>query len=335
MGRFSEKELSLFSEKNPDQSLLTHTLNGIFAGQTLAERLPPEKALSDVEQRLLIMAHPTHDYTKVYGIKVPAGELDTIRQVVRCLGKDLNFDAYLPNWLDYLDDIVFLVQNTQKFEGANLNLRDYRLRIHPRRLDVLRLLSSYADVLTHIKSPSEVLLRAADGRDRAGNLRNTLADLFGAGRAPRLAYHKLTDVRGLLSNLVNNAVMTKLEKQGYEPYLFFPNGVVYLANPEAKADIDPKELAREVWKRVIDLLAGDERLGIKRANKGIKIAPPLYEFVDTRRILELGLGEAMRITKSYAAERLYGFATGKSKTKLQTEFSDYLSVCEDFVRRQG
>jgi CRISPR-associated protein Csc3 len=116
--------------------------------------------------------------------------------VIRCLGDDLSFDAYLLNWRDYLDDVVFLAQNTQKVEGANLNLRDYQLRTQPRRLDLLRFLSSYADVLVHIKSPSDVMLPEASGRNTAERLRKTLDDLFGTGMAPRLAYHKLSEVRG-------------------------------------------------------------------------------------------------------------------------------------------
>ena len=43
-----------------------------------------------------------HDYTKVYGIKVQAGQLDIIREVIRCLGHELSFDAYFPNWLRFL-----------------------------------------------------------------------------------------------------------------------------------------------------------------------------------------------------------------------------------------
>src|SRR5262245_58701770 len=263
LSRFTEEEMARFGEKNPDQSLTAHILNGLFAGLRLAERLPPEKALSDLEQRLWVLGYIVHDYTKVYGIKVLAGQLGTIRKVIRCLGQDLAFDAYLPNWLGYLDDVVFLAQNTQKVEGANLNLRDYQLKTHPRRLDVLRLLSSYADVLVHIKSPSDVILPESDGRNTAENLRKTLVDLFGTDSRPRLVYHKLSDVRGLLSNLIHNVVMAQLKEQGYEPYLFFPNGVVYLANPGVEAKVDPKSVADTVWERALDLIGESETFGVK------------------------------------------------------------------------
>jgi CRISPR type I-D-associated protein Csc3/Cas10d len=51
-----------------------------------------------------------------------------------------------------------------------------------------------------------------------------------------VAYHKLAEVRGFLSNQVNNATMRYLsrfyptDQEQLIPYLYFPNGVVYL-NP--------------------------------------------------------------------------------------------------------
>jgi len=313
LSRFTEEELALFGEKNPDQSLTAHILNGLFAGLRMAERLPAEKALSDAEQRLWVLGYIVHDYTKVYGIKVPAGQLATIRQVVCRLGEDLGFDAYLSDWLDYLDDIVFLAQNTQKMEGANLNLRDYRLKTRTRRLDALRLLASYADVLVHIKSPSEVMLRAADGRNRAENLRKTLTDLFGTGRDPRLTYHKLTDVRGLLSNLINNAIMTKLKQQGHEPYLFFPEGVV--------------------WQRVLEIVGESETFGVRRAGTGFIPSSALYELTGLEGVLAAGRRKAMDITSSKAAARLYGFFTGESESDLKRHIGDDVEQVQEEQER--
>jgi CRISPR-associated protein Csc3 len=242
--------------------------------------------------------------------------------VIRCLGDDLNFDAYLPNWRDYLDDIVFLAQNTQKVEGANLNLRDYQLKTQPRRLDVLRYLSSYADVLVHIKSPSDVVLPEADGRNTAKNLRETLDDLFGSGRAPHLAYHKLTEVRGLLSNLIHNAVMAQLKEQGYEPYLFFPNGVVYLTDPGVGAKMDPEGVANAVWEQTLGIVGENETFGVRRAGTGFIPSPALYELTGLEGVLAAGRRKAMSTTSSKAAARLYGFFTGESESDLKRRIGD-------------
>ena len=310
--RISPEARQRFADRH-DQSMVTHILNGAFAGMRIAEKLPPAKALNDLEKRLWLLGYVAHDYAKVYGLASSAGELPAIRRAIACLGQRLGFEGLLPAWEEYLDDIVFLAQNTQTVEGANLNLRDFAgLKIHPRRLEVFRLLSSYADVLVHVTSPSEVAMRGADGRDRATNLREKLEILFGAGQAPRLAYHRLTEVRGLLSNLINNAVMAALSASGYEPYLFFPNGVVYLAEPGRVAQADAVALAEAVWARVVDLVSSSDDFGVRRAGTGLIPSSALYELTGLAGLLDAGRRKAMSISTSHAAQRLYGFLTGES-----------------------
>lgn len=325
---YSLEALARFSQKN-DQSMVTHILNGIFAAMRVAEKLPPVKALNDLEKRLWLLGYVTHDYTKVYGIKVAAGNLPLIRQAIVCLGEKLNFADFLPDWQDYLDDIVFLAQNTQTVEGANLNMREFTgLKTHPRRLEVMRELASYADILVHITSPADVAERGADGRDRTTNLNTKLKMLFGADKAPRLAYHRLTEVRGLISNLINNAMMKVAEEQGYEPYLFFPNGVVYLVNDQRTPGARVESLPQAVWRQIASILMYGDRqaaskgiddtsdedeeaeeadlsggLGI-RPRRGMKVPPVLYEILDVPQLLQEGKRAAMSIAGTAALDRV-------------------------------
>jgi len=324
---YPPEALERFSQ-NHDQSMTTHILNGIFAGIRIAEKLPPHKALDDLEKRLWLLGYVVHDYTKVYGIKVAAGDLSLIRQAIACLGDALNFGAFLPSWKDHLDDIAFLAQNTQTVEGANLNIREFTgLKTHLRRLEILRLLSSIADILVHITSPSDVVERGADDRDRASNLRDKLQILFGAGNAPRLAYHRLTEVRGLISNLINNAVMEALKVQDYEPFLFFPNGVVYLVAPNVGAQVDAKAIAEKSWARVIDIVA-DSDFGVRRAGTGFIPSSALLELTGMSGVLNAGRRKAMSIISSHASSRIYGFFTGKSDNDLLEEVGDKERVKE-------
>ena len=314
--RIAAEARERFAERH-DQSMVTHILNGAFAGMRIAEKLPPAKALNDLEKRLWLLGYVAHDYAKVYGLTIAAGELSAIRQTVACLGDRLEFEGLITGWKEYLDDVVFLAQNTQTVEGANLSLRDFAgLRTHPRRLEVLRLLSSYADILVHVTSPSEVTTRGADGRDRATNLREKLEILFGAGQAPRLAYHRLTEVRGLLSNIINNAAMAALSASGYEPYLFFPNGVVYLVEPGRAAQVEATALADAVWARVVELVSSSEDFGVRRAGTGLIPSSALYELTGLAGLLDAGRCKAMSITSSHATERLHGFLTGESVNDL-------------------
>ncbi|MCA9962853.1 MAG: type I-D CRISPR-associated protein Cas10d/Csc3 [Anaerolineales bacterium] len=319
--RLSATSMERFSAKE-DQSMTTHILNGIFAGMRLAEKLPLHKALSDLEKRLWLLGFVTHDYTKVYGVEVKAGNIPQIRRMITCLGESMSFGDFLSEWERFLDDIAFLAQNTQTVAGANLDLTSFsNLQTPPRRLEVLRLLSSIADVLVHVNNPCEVVRVGSDGRDRATNLREKMNILFGAGQAPRFTFHQLTEVRGLISNLINNTVMKHYEEQGNEPFLFFANGVVYISkfySEHERETRSPQSLGHRVWNDVSSiLLHGDIRdvadendedddigggLAIKPL-RGLKVPPILYELLSTRQLLAQGKQAAQNIKGSMAFDR--------------------------------
>jgi CRISPR-associated protein Csc3 len=321
---YTDQERQRFTN-NPDQSLAAHLFNGIFAGLHMAEMLPPEKQLRDLEWQVWILGFIVHDYTKVHGIKIDAGRIPSIRNIVADMGNWLRFDAFLPDWKQYLDDVVFLAQNTQTVQGANLNWSLFpNLQLRERRLFILRDLAAFADVLVHITRPSDVVERDSRGRDTAQNLRTKLGVLFGTSQIPRLAYHQLTDVRGLLSNVINNALMRALEQQGYQPYLFFPDGVVYIVTNEHQASLETETLINVVWSEIGATLAGmDERnlqyeygidvedtetieggLRINRTKDYMKVPPVLYELLSPVMLLLAGRQAAMRIRTPLAAERL-------------------------------
>ena len=323
---YTAEELEKFSEKGFDQSLATHLINGLFAGMHLAERLPEYKMLDETEQRVWALGYTVHDYTKAYSRKVTAGQLPAIRRLVSRLGERLAFDHFMANWSEYLDDIVFLAQNTQTVQGANLNLRDYQLRLDKHQREAARMLSSVTDLLVHITSPSDVHYRDVRGRDLAYNLRTKLDNLFSADLAPRLGYHKLLEVRGLLSNLLNNAVIDILQAQGYEPFLFFPEGVIYLVPQNIEVQVDLKTLTNAVWERIARLLTGGRQAGnaeegeeteedkeaedevegglrITRTKDYMKVPPMFYELLSAKALMEAGWQTAMAIRNSKAAAR--------------------------------
>lgn len=312
-----------FSEKGFDQSLSTHLINGLFAGMHLAERLPEHKGLDTVGQQIWALGFTVHDYTKAYDRNVKAGQLADIRRFVARLGEKLSFGRFMGDWLDYLDDIVFIAQNTQTVVGANLNVRDYQLRLDKHQRETARILSSVADLLVHITSPADVLFRDIRGRNIADNLRQKLDVLFGAELAPRLGYHKLLEVRGLLSNLLNNAVIDVLKEQEYEPFLFFPEGVIYLAPQHAQAQVDLDSLTKATWDCIAKALAGgrqmhdereadeddgkddeDEGLKMKRTKDYMKVPQVLYELLNLETLLEAGRQTAMATRNAKTAARL-------------------------------
>ncbi|PDW01379.1 type I-D CRISPR-associated protein Cas10d/Csc3 [Candidatus Viridilinea mediisalina] len=331
-----------FSQTNPDQSLSAHLFNGIFAGARVAKSLPPSKQLNDLEWQVWILGFIVHDYTKIHGIEIAPRYMAQIESIIEQQGERLNFAAFLPTWRDYLDDIAFLAQNTQKVKDAAMNWSLYpKLQLDQRRLLTLRYLSSFADILVHITRPADVAERDSRGRDTAQNLRATLGMLFGTQRPPRLAYHQLTEVRGLLSNLINNSLMHALEPQGYQPYLFFPDGVVYLVPDQQQASLDQQELLDTLWREVGATLAGlgqeqsteaevseDENpdleggLRIARTKDYMKVPPVLYELLNPTMLLLAARQAALRVRAALTAERLgaevadqQGIATSRMPAK--------------------
>jgi CRISPR-associated protein Csc3 len=166
-----------------------------------------------------------------------------------------------------------------------------------------------------------------------------LTDMFPADRLPRLAYHKLSDVRGLLSNLIHNVVMTQLKEHGCEPYLFFPNGVVYLANSGVAAKVDPESVADTVWERALDAIGESDTFGVKPWTTGLQVSSGLYEMAGLTGVLQASRRRLIRLTSNNAPARLYGFFTGKSENDLKKQFGDNMELVEAeqeaFVRAQG
>ncbi|HEY7358627.1 MAG TPA: type I-D CRISPR-associated protein Cas10d/Csc3, partial [Ktedonobacterales bacterium] len=298
------EEYERFGRSHADQSLATHLLNGAFAGFRLAALLPDAFPWTERQWNLWTLAFVLHDYGKARGVDVPASRLDTARVICRHLGQQLDFDAFFPKWGNYLDDIVYLAQNVQKIRGSNLNLRDYDLRLHPTQLEPLRLLASFADVLVHVTEPRDVAAPSAeDGRQRHVNLRVTLQALL-AERAPRLAYHQMAETRGLLTNLLHNAMREAFLRQGFTAYLYFADGVVYLAPPNGQAQIAVEDVAERAWGSIREALTKSESFGLGRDGKGIKIAPPLYQFLSPGELIEAGRSFALSIKNNIADKRL-------------------------------
>lgn len=348
-----------FSQSNPDQSLSAHLFNGIFAGARIAEQLPAAKQLRDIEWQIWILGFIVHDYTKIHGISIEPRHLGQIREIIADQGERLNFADFLPTWRDYLDDITFLAQNTQKVKDAAMNWSLFpELQLDQRRLMLLRNLASFADILVHVTHPADVAERNSRGRNTAQNLRTTLGMLFGTERPPRLAYHQLTEARGLISNLINNALMHTLEAQGYQPYLFFPDGVVYIVPDGINATLNQQELSDALWHEVGVMLAGvgrepsddgeedqeaeerDGGLKISRTKDYMKVPPVLYELLPPPMLLLAARQAALGIRRTLSAERLgaevaeaKGIATTSLKAPAKKELFAHLG--SEFMQQEG
>jgi CRISPR-associated protein Csc3 len=254
----------------------------------------------------------------------------------------MNFDAFFPEWRNYLGDIAFLAQNTQTKEGSNLQVTLFQPKHDLRQLETLRLLSSIADILVHIKSPAEVSITLERSTDQ--NLREKMVALFGLERTPRFIYHQLTEVRGLLSNIINNAVMDAMTEQGAEPFLFFPNGVVYVL-PSEKTINSLDRLPNDAWNAIRNLLLyGENKAAIEatfeqdeeqdeeegegeedltnglgiRPRRGLKVPSILYEILNLSQLLNEGKNAALNIKDTMAVDRFVSQKDAEKSAYLQS-----------------
>jgi CRISPR-associated protein Csc3 len=117
-----------------------------------------------------------------------------------------------------------------------------------------------------------------------------------------------------------------LRMQGYEPFLFFPEGVIYLVSENIEAQVDLMTLTRAVWEGIATLLTGgrqakadeeDEEeeegkeaedeaesgLRITRTKDYMKVPPAFYELLSPKTLMEAGRQTAMAIRNSKTAAR--------------------------------
>lgn len=305
-GRFADlrREDGLDVERfDRDQTMLAHLLNGIFPAMTLTYELEQRgvQQFTDTERQVYLAAYCMHDLDKIHQI---AFGLDThdpaaVQHAGRILVEELqqiNFDAFFPELTTYLDDILFLVVNTQRQKGTNLNTYAFQLNLKERRLALLRHLCTYSDLLTYlVRSPEHVIY----GEGAAG-LKKALDILSQDSLA--LAYHKLNEVRGLLTNVLNNSVMKLLQTQQARPYLFLPNGVVYLVDRAAAFDLSLAAVTQSARAELSLICANRIKLdapAFKFDPKGLIKKPDYYhDFLSSADYVRMIGDKAIQMTKN-------------------------------------
>ena len=274
-----------WAEKH-DQSMLAHILNGIFPTLTIV-RIAGQP-LSELEEQLYLIAYSFHDIDKLVGIRdLSVSDTEKSQQFYAYLDEwvsKLHFDEFCPDYREYRGDIAYLILNTQKRYGANLNLQNFDLRLSGHRRQYLRLMCTASDLIAYLlKNPSAF-------REQA-NVSESLTHL--SDGKLEFAYHKLAENRGMITNVINNALLRILrDRLGWKPFLFFPTGVTYLREQSSKDTILPtlNEIAEDTEKQLIAYCA--ERLevnlnGFTRDGKGFKFPDYYYDFFQIPQLLKL------------------------------------------------
>lgn len=321
-----------------DQSLNTHLLNGLFPANLIEQRLEKlnttiQRVVHDLERRLVIAAFILHDFEKFPD--VPEGcrklPLDQQRQIFKEKVQQLGIDRFIgPNhpetYQDYLDDLLCMAYNAQRRWDTNWNFSEYGL--NPMLRD--RTLRSLCDLTCLADSLASIVKHPQDAEhSRLNELLHSLSD----GQL-KFTYHAISENRGVLTNVVNNALMeahTSLNTEDatyYEPLLYLPTGVIYLAAREA-SPIDPVSLPDRVVASIKKLCAGQLQLrqtGFGRDGKGMKYAEYYNLFFDDIGLMQVALSATTRILSSNKSS----VARSRSENLLKFQQQKVLSADYDF-----
>lgn len=199
------------------------------------------------------------------------------------------------SYSEYIDDLLCMAYNAQRRWDTNWNFSEYGLNpvLRDRTLRSLSDLTCLADSLASIvKHPQDAEY------PRLKDIIHSLSD----GQL-KFTYHRIAENRGVLTNVVNNALIeahTSLnqdELTHYEPLLYLPTGVIYLASRNAPP-ISEEDLPNRVVDNIKSLCAGQLRFrqtGFGRDGKGMKYAEYYNLFFDAPGLMQVALDATLRI----------------------------------------
>jgi CRISPR-associated protein Csc3 len=335
-----------------DQSLNTHLLNGLFPANLIEQRLQTldttvRRQVKERERRLLVSGFILHDFEKFDYDLIPAmpeafmairrdpegdirkRSIEEHREIITVLVKTLGLDRFIcpdtpEDWKQYLDDLLFLAYNAQRRNDTNLNLSEDGLNpvLRDRTLRCLSDLTCLADRLASvIKHP----------QDAENTGLNDIIHGLSDGQL-RFTYHAIAENRGVLTNVVNNALMdahTSLntaDQEHYTPLLYLPTGAIYLAQREAPP-VSPNTLPNRVVASIKELCAGQLRLrqtGFGRDGKGMKYAEYYNLFFDDSGLMQVALDATLRILNpnkgSVASKRSENLVAFQQRSVLSADY---------------
>jgi CRISPR-associated protein Csc3 len=319
-----------------DQSLPAHLLNGLFPTYRILKALLCTQKTNPIQRLckgrndvapLFIAAYILHDFDKLPDYrewltqsnpekfkernwrshppkKSEASDFgrDYIRQKVLDFGLNhlLGDDSQ-----NYIDDLAELSHNAgDKYDSdQGMRIRGLNPQLDGREFSLIRKLVRLSDLFASvIKHPPDIEQRESKGEG--------LAEILGSlsDHQLKFTYHALSDNRGVLTNIINNALMDLHSDEFYTPLLYLPDGVVYLAKVDA-SEITTDKIGDAVIQKIKILCQErlrDRQIGFARDGKGIKFADYYWLFFEIDQLMDVANLAACRIipfTKSSSAAK--------------------------------
>ena len=218
------------------ESLYLHILNGIC----VLERLRPILDLDDLEVQVLFSAFSVHDLNKLSEFqdeKRSFNDLANAKNVSTAL-TNLEIERFFPEWQDYLQDILVLVRSHSRFNNTYAETLDQNY--DPYSLDKDRLLNYLVPIIRamDVIDLSKTLEEKAKKRDFLIEINSVFDDI-----QYKFVYHKISEQRGILTNLIHNEIVKSLESdKELLPLLYYPDGVAYLVDRNRYVHITTDEI---------------------------------------------------------------------------------------------
>lgn len=280
LNHVANKKLALYKAilqwgQKKGESLYAHVLNGVFVLETLRETL----RLSDTEARVLYTAFTIHDINKALGQQETFSKLATRENIIAEI-KRLGLDDFFPDWETHLEDIISLVR------GHSAHHHSGGERWVVKRAPIYALGLERVNALLHLMRAADVvdLSHTLEERShKATFLEHLNAYLADSGLPIQYEFftHRLTEMRGLLTNVIHNAIVDELrESHGLIPLLFYPDGVAYLIERDRGVNIGPEvrqRMAARVAKALSSMTGTNFRDFIRSTGQGIKVDPKCLE----------------------------------------------------------
>lgn len=242
-----------------EQSMINHIRNGVYALVRLAEiaeNLPDVLPPTEVDLRQAIACVVIHDYHKFNDIGWDDDKsefnikIDEIRELV-----------------DSIPLSEFLRAGNAEDSNAHLEYEDYRAAA----VDHHRSDAAMPEVATPTYDDIYPLVRVADGiaskpgpeEAATGGIETDLERAFPtAESAPILRYHRIDDLKGVVTNLLNGVIADALKEEwGVHVWTIYQDGIVYVQSGTAgETEAVPKTaIPHSLYKRLSEIVPESHR----------------------------------------------------------------------------
>ncbi len=281
-----------------DQSMRAHILNGLLASLNIL-RLAVEagnsiaQSIDDYGWRLLIATYILHDYTKLLGpelhdaIGTPSAEnMPMIRREIIQWTEAFNLPMFFHQGGHelHLPDLIFAIHNTQVKWGT-MPARLLAANVTDRQQ--VRMVANFSRIADLLAYGTFLEFTTLD------RINTILTETLGE-RPFDLTAHRVTQVTGILTAYIHNAVIEAMQEHGHEPILFAPNGVIYASPRDARipeigtiADAAIDRVQHAALQGIHRLAITTNPVGLSWGTQGLKIAPFIEDLLAPVQILEL------------------------------------------------